>query len=53
MKQITEFIATPASTLGMGNPMMPTDAEVGSGDLVEPISSYIKKKLKKKRKNKK
>lgn len=51
MKHLKECcIATPSSTLGMGNPMMPTDTEVGSGDLLKPLSSYVKKKLKKKKK---
>ena len=43
-------IATPSSTLGMGNPTMPTETEVGSGDMLQPLSSYVKKKLKKKKK---
>ena len=50
MKAIQECIATPSSTLGMGNPTMPTDTEVGSGDTFQPLSSYVKKKLKKKKK---
>ena len=29
---------------------MPTDTAVGSGDTFQPLSSYIKKKLKKKKK---
>jgi len=29
---------------------MPTETEVGSGDMLQPLSSYVKKKLKKKKK---
>lgn len=46
MKNIMEWIATPSSTLGMGNPMIPDDTTPGS----EGIVPFIKRKLKKKRK---
>lgn len=53
MKQLKECcIATPSSTLGMGNPALPTETEVGSGDTFQPLSSYVKKRLKKKKKEK-
>ena len=43
MKSLKECLATPLDTTGMGNPMPPTDTNVGSEpmDVVKP-----KKKLK-------
>ena len=39
-------VATPASTMGMGNPMAPgPDVEVGSGDI--PVANIPRKKKKK------
>ena len=39
-------VATPASTMGMGNPMAPgSDVEVGSGDI--PVANIPRKKKKK------
>ena len=58
MKNLKEFIkeeifATPANTLGMGNPSMPTEPNMqgGSGDIPQPLCIDIKTgKLYKRRK---
>ena len=42
-----EIVATPANTMGMGNPMAPTDTENGSEPLVAKCKKDNKKKCKK------
>lgn len=43
-------VATPASTMGMGNPMVPgSSVEVGSGDI--PVVYIPRKKKEKKKRN--
>lgn len=43
-------VATPASTMGMGNPMAPEPSvEVGSGDI--PVAYIPRKKKEKKKRN--
>lgn len=42
-----EIVATPANTMGMGNPMVPTDTENGSEPLVAKCKKDNKKKCKK------
>ena len=47
MKSLKQYLkemrAVPSNTMGMGNPMAPTDTEVGSGDIL----CFIPKKKKK------
>ena len=56
MKSLVQFIkedifATPANTIGMGNPSAPTDTQVGSGEVPQPLCIDIKTgKLYKRRK---
>ena len=46
-----EIFATPANTIGMGNPSAPTDTQVGSGEVPQPLCIDIKTgKLYKRRK---
>ena len=47
MKDLKEYIkeeifATPTNTLGMGNPSAPTDTQLGSGDIPQPLCIDIK-----------
>ena len=52
MKNLKEYIkeeiglsstfATPANTIGMGNPSAPTDTQTGSGDIPQPLCIDIK-----------
>ena len=47
MKSLVQFIkedifATPANTMGMGNPSAPTDTQPGSGDVPQPLCIDIK-----------
>ena len=44
MKTLKEQIATPCSTLGMGNPMAPDGDTPGSGDMLD-ISSFVKDRI--------
>lgn len=37
-----EIFATPANTMGMGNPSAPTDTQPGSGDIPQPLCIDIK-----------
>ena len=57
MKHIIECMdgispATSMNTMGMGNPTMPTDTEVGSGDMLSISKPGTVKKLKKRKKMK-
>ena len=56
MKSLKQYIeecdaanATPGNTMGMGNPMAPTDGEVGSGDTFDHQKAKLRKKRKQKR----
>ena len=51
---LEELFATPANTVGMGNPSIPSEPNTigGSGDIPYPLCKYDKKKRKKKIKNK-
>lgn len=39
---LTSTFATPANTIGMGNPSAPTDTQPGSGDIPQPLCIDIK-----------
>lgn len=43
--------ATPGNTMGMGNPMAPTDGEPGSGDTFDHQKAKLRRKRKQKRIN--
>ena len=55
MRSLLDFFeefATPANTIGMGNPVAPIGDVIGSGDVVSGVPSSKIEKAKRKRKSK-
>jgi hypothetical protein len=44
IKYLEELFATPANTMGMGNPSAPTDTQPGSGDTLSLCLKFNPKK---------